>query len=254
MPKNAPVFQSICRQISQCFRPPTVQPKNSSLFDTMYQLTPLRSGSVIYVDTSSLLHPYGPALLDAMEKLLSLTGQKLHLFPSVLRELERVGNREKDLFDRSKTIQEKLRRLEHLGLLNLNIGADPNFSDINFIAYFIEELAKKHPVVLISQDNGLSECAMRIPDFLAPCATLNNAVHVMRLTRSGTLEAWHAPQTQDPIVIDHFKEECDYEYPNSSRVLSCGRNDGDIFFHNAKTSSDPERRAGLITERVQFCP
>ncbi|MBQ8011671.1 MAG: hypothetical protein IJ265_08965 [Oscillospiraceae bacterium] len=191
-----PMFDPMSANLGKIVGRITKRPRApDSLADTLrmeLRHEPLR----IYADTCALLHDSGMELLEALEEVLPEYGQKLRLFASVLYELENVARKDPKLRPSCEAIREKLGELEEQGLVQVIMGADSHFSDVNFLAKFISEMQSSN-LLLLTQDRALAETAAQLREFVSPCISANYTIQVKRLTPLGGLEAFRNTTFQE---------------------------------------------------------
>ena len=121
----------------------------------------------IYIDTCSLLKPNSVEFIDEMSTIAKSKNQKITLFKSVVRELEKVSKEQPYMKKKATAILRKLYELKNDGLLEMIEGSEEVFSDPNFLEAVIKDIRKMN-IVIISNDSKLTRAAQRISKDILP--------------------------------------------------------------------------------------
>lgn len=143
------------------------QPKNGNARNG-YNLEALFTKPVrIYIDTCSLLRPNSVDFVDEISVIAKRKNQKIALFKSVVRELEKVSKEKPYMKKKATAILRKLYELKNDGLLEMIEGSEEVFSDPNFLEAVIRDIRKMN-IVIISNDSKLTHAAQRISKDILP--------------------------------------------------------------------------------------
>lgn len=121
----------------------------------------------IYIDTCSLLKPNSVEFIDEISIIAKRKNQKITLFKSVVRELEKVSKEKPYMKKKASAILRKLYELKNDGLLEMIEGSEEVFSDPNFLEAVIKDIRRMN-IVIISNDSKLTRAAQRISKDILP--------------------------------------------------------------------------------------
>ena len=121
----------------------------------------------IYIDTCSLLKPNSVEFVDEISVIAKRKNQRITLFKSVVRELEKVSKEKPYMNKKVTAILRKLYELKNNGLLEMIEGSEEVFSDPNFLEAVIRDIITMN-IVIISNDSKLTHAAQRISKDILP--------------------------------------------------------------------------------------
>lgn len=133
----------------------------------------------IYIDTCSLLRPGSLSQLKQLSIAAERQQQRLIIFKSVIRELERVSQRESKLGERASPMFRSLHTLKSEVLLEVIEGSDRHFSDFNFLEAIVKDIRKMN-VLIVSNDKALAASAKDIVDAMKPSIRINHTVTTIK--------------------------------------------------------------------------
>ncbi len=146
-----------------------------------YNLEPLFTKPVrIYIDTCSLLKPNSVEFIDEISVIAKKRNQRITLFKSVVRELEKVSNEKPYMKKKANVILRKLYELKNDGLLEMIEGSEEVFSDPNFLEAVIKDIRRMN-IVIISNDSKLTRAAQRISNDILPAVHTKYHLKVMAI-------------------------------------------------------------------------
>ena len=114
----------------------------------------------VYIDTCSLLRPN---FISQLAEVAEKQNQKITIFKSVIRELEKISNNQPQMKKRVNDILNKLYELKQKDLLEVLEGKEKLFSDPNFLEALIHDLRTTN-VIIVSNDYQLGRAARRISE------------------------------------------------------------------------------------------
>lgn len=117
----------------------------------------------VYIDTCSLLKPNSVSFVNEMAKAAEKKNQKITIFKSIVRELEKISREQPQMKKRVNDILNKLYDLKEKNLLEVMEGTEKLFSDPNFLEALIHDLRTTN-VVIVSNDYQLGRAARRISE------------------------------------------------------------------------------------------
>ncbi|MCD7810288.1 MAG: hypothetical protein LUG91_00285 [Ruminococcus sp.] len=132
----------------------------------------------IYIDTCSLLKANSVEFIDEISIISKRRNQKITLFKSVVRELEKVSKEQPYMKKKANTILRKLYELKNENLLEMIEGSEEIFSDPNFLEAVIKDIRKMN-IVIISNDSKLTLAAQRISKDILPAVHTKYRLQVM---------------------------------------------------------------------------
>lgn len=128
------------------------EPKNEK-YDLEKSLTkPVR----VYIDTCSLLRPNSVSFVNELAEVAEKQNQKITIFKSVIRELEKISKNQPQMKKRVNDILNKLYELKQKDLLEVLEGKEKLFSDPNFLEALIHDLRTTN-VIIVSNDYQLGK-------------------------------------------------------------------------------------------------
>lgn len=150
-----------CESIVKKFREKlkVEEPKNEK-YDLEKSFTkPVR----VYIDTCSLLRPNSVSFVNELAEVAEKQNQKITIFKSVIRELEKISKNQPQMKKRVNDILNKLYELKQKDLLEMLEGKEKLFSDPNFLEALIHDLRTTN-VIIVSNDYQLGKAARRISE------------------------------------------------------------------------------------------
>lgn len=151
------------------------QKKKEYDFDALF-IKPVR----IYIDTCSLLKANSLDFVNEISVVAKNKDQKITLFKSVIRELEKVSNEKPYMKERADNILRELYRLKNDGLVEMIEGNEMLFSDANLLEVVTKEIRTMN-IVIISNDSKLTNAAKRIFEALLPAVHTKYTLKVMAI-------------------------------------------------------------------------
>lgn len=121
----------------------------------------------IYMDTCSLLQKNSVQFMDEIARVAIRKNQKITLFKSVIRELQKVSTEQPHMQNKVNRIICKLYELKERHLLEMIEGSEKFFSDPNFLEAVIRDIRTMN-VVIISNDKKLVTAAKNISKDILP--------------------------------------------------------------------------------------
>ena len=132
----------------------------------------------IYIDTCSLLKFNSIEFVDEISVIAKRKNQKITLFKSVIRELEKISKEKPYMKKKTTAILRKLYELKNDGLLEMIEGSEKIFSDPNFLEAVIRDIRKMN-IVIISNDSKLTCAAQRISKDILPAVHTKYCLKVL---------------------------------------------------------------------------